>query len=55
MYSLGMFNSGEKLSGISYSYDEPESPEIVIDTEALSPEQSAKIIVNYVKENFIKF
>lgn len=38
-----------ELPGISAPYEEPESPELVVESNALSPYKSAKKISNYVK------
>ncbi len=38
------------FTGIDDPYKAPEKPEIVIDTEALSPEEAAKQILNYLAE-----
>ncbi len=55
VYREAIEGKRKNFTGISDPYDEPVSPELVINTEELSPEESANIIVNYVKENFIKF
>jgi adenylylsulfate kinase len=39
------------FTGIDDPYEEPQNPEIVIDTEQLSPEKAAEFILNYLKEH----
>ncbi len=55
VYREAIEGKRKNFTGISDPYEEPLSPELEIDTEKLSPEESAEIIVNYVKKNFIKF
>lgn len=38
-----------ELPGISAPYEEPENPELVVESDVLSPYESAKTISNYVK------
>ena len=38
-----------ELPGISAPYEEPENPELVVESDVLSPYESAKKISNYVK------
>lgn len=46
--------SGEipEFTGISAPYEAPPSPDFIIDTEVLSPEESLEILVRYVDEHF---
>lgn len=41
------------FTGISSPYEEPENPEIVIETDKLSIEESVDVILNYLKEQGI--
>ena len=41
-----------KLPGISAPYQEPESPEVLITSDVLSPHESAKKIVEYIKSRW---
>jgi len=55
----GVYEKAEKgelknFTGISDVYEEPQHAEIVIDTEKISPEQAADIIVKYVKRHYVK-
>jgi adenylyl-sulfate kinase len=42
----------ENFTGISFPYEESEIREITIDTNSESPENSAKIIYNYLRKNY---
>ncbi len=55
----GLYRKAERgeipnFTGISDPYEEPKNAEIVVDTEVLTPEECCKVIVNYIKHNFIK-
>ena len=41
------------FTGIDSPYEEPESPEIILATELQSAEQSAYVVFEYLKKNFI--
>tara|TARA_B100000989_G_scaffold298818_1_gene290179 strand:- start:10761 stop:12665 length:1905 start_codon:yes stop_codon:yes gene_type:complete len=45
----------EDFTGINSPYEEPESPELIIDTTELSPEESAQVIINYLKQKGITY
>lgn len=40
----------KQFTGIDDPYEEPENPEIVVETDKYSLEESANIVVNYLKE-----
>ncbi len=40
----------ERFTGITDPYEPPANPEITIDTSKVSPEMSAKIVMNYLKQ-----
>ena len=40
----------KEFTGVSDPYEEPRNPEIVIDTEELEPEESARVIVEKLEE-----
>jgi len=42
-----------EFTGISSPYEEPERPELIIETDKLSIEQGADAVINYLKENKI--
>ncbi|WP_457602291.1 adenylyl-sulfate kinase [Nitratifractor sp.] len=55
----GVYEKAERgelknFTGISDVYEEPQHAEIVIDTEKLSPEEAADIIVHYVRRHYVK-
>ena len=39
------------FTGIDSAYEEPEAPEVKIDTEKLSPSEAADVIMNYLNDN----
>jgi bifunctional enzyme CysN/CysC len=41
-----------EFTGVSAPYEPPQSPDLVIDTESLSPEEALEILVRYVDEHF---
>ena len=47
---LALAGEIESFTGVSDPYEEPESPEIVVDTEAQTPEESAQIVVQKLEE-----
>ena len=55
----GVYEKAERgelknFTGISDIYEEPQHADIVIDTDKLSPEQAADIIVHYVRRHYVK-
>ncbi len=44
----------KSFTGISDVYEEPQYAEIVIDTDKTSIEEATKIIIQYIKENYVK-
>jgi len=43
----------KEFTGISAPYEEPENPELVIETDKMSPEQSADFIIDFLKDRGI--
>lgn len=39
------------FTGVNHPYEEPEDPEVHIDTEEESPEESAQKVINFLEEN----
>ena len=39
-----------KHTGINAPHEEPSKPDIIIDTDKMSPENAADQIINYLKE-----
>ena len=55
----GVYEKAERgelknFTGISDVYEEPQHADIVIDTDKLSPEEAADIIVHYVRRHYVK-
>jgi adenylyl-sulfate kinase len=50
LYKKALTGEIKEYTGISAPYEEPENPELVLDTEALSPEEGANTIVEKLKE-----
>ena len=54
VYEKALKGEIKNFTGISDVYEEPKHAEIVIDTEKMSPEEAADLIVKYIKKNYIK-
>ncbi len=54
VYEKALKGEIKNFTGISDVYEEPKHAEIVIDTEKLSPEEAADLIVKYVKKHYIR-
>ena len=54
VYEKALKGEIKNFTGISDVYEESKHAEIVIDTEKISPEEAAELIVKYVKKNYIK-
>ncbi|MDF1880901.1 adenylyl-sulfate kinase [Sulfurimonas sp. MAG313] len=54
VYEKAIKGEYQNFSGINDVYDEPQHAEIIIDTEKIEVEEATKIIVNYIKENYVK-
>jgi adenylylsulfate kinase len=50
LYAKARSGEIKEFTGVSDPYEAPESPEITVDTEAQSPEESAKQIVAFLEE-----
>ena len=55
----GVYEKAEKgelknFTGVSDVYEEPQHADIVIDTDKLSPEEAADIIVHYVRRHYVR-
>jgi adenylylsulfate kinase len=51
LYKKARLGELKNFTGIDAPYEVPVGPEITIDTNMLSVEESVKVIVNYLKEN----
>jgi adenylylsulfate kinase len=50
LYAKARSGEIKEFTGISDPYEPPEEPEIVLDTEKLSPEESAQQVISYLEE-----
>ena len=50
LYAKAYAGEIKGFTGVDDPYEAPESPEIVVDTEAQSPEESARIVVQKLEE-----
>jgi len=55
LYVKAMSGEIPEFTGISSPYEEPENPEIIIDTRESSVDEAVKIIVTYVLEKQLEF
>lgn len=46
LYAKALKGEIKDMTGIQHPYEEPENPEVVIDTETQSPRESAEAIIN---------
>jgi len=46
LYAKALSGEIKDMTGIQHPYEQPENPEIILDTEAQTPEKSAKILVD---------
>ncbi len=53
VYKEAMEGKRKNFTGVSDDYDEPENPDLVLNTEQLSVEESAQRVVELVKKRFI--
>ena len=51
LYAKARAGEIKEFTGVSDPYEPPEEPELVIDTESQSPEQSAEQILTYLQEH----
>ncbi len=50
MYKKAIAGEIKNFTGISHPYEEPPNPEIVVETNKETPEESVDIILNYLEE-----
>jgi adenylyl-sulfate kinase len=50
LYAKAFAGEIKGFTGVDDPYEEPESPEIVVDTEAQTPEESAQVVVAKLEE-----
>jgi adenylylsulfate kinase len=51
MYKKALAGEIKEFTGVSDPYEEPEEPELVIDTEALDLEKSIQVVMDYLAKN----
>jgi adenylylsulfate kinase len=51
LYAKARSGEIKEFTGVSDPYEEPENPEIVVNTEEQGPEESARQILDYLEEN----
>jgi len=54
VYEKALKGEIKNFTGISDVYEEPKHAEIVIDTEKMTPDEAADLIVKYIKKHYIK-
>ncbi len=54
VYVKALAGELQNFSGVNDVYEEPQHAEIIIDTEILSAEEAANVIVQYLKKHYIK-
>ncbi len=50
LYAKARSGEIQEFTGVSDPYEVPENPELVIDTESQTPEESAQQILSYLEE-----
>jgi adenylylsulfate kinase len=50
LYAKARAGEIQEFTGVSDPYEAPESPELVIETESQTPEESAQQILDYLEE-----
>ena len=51
LYKKARAGEIKNFTGIDDPYEEPENAELVLDTEAMTPEQEAEVLLDYLKTN----
>lgn len=54
VYAKALAGELQNFSGINDVYEEPTHAEIIIDTDTMSAEKAAEVIVRYLKKHYIK-
>ena len=54
VYQRAIAGELENFTGVNDVYEEPKHAEIIVDTDIMSAEDAAKIIVKYVKRYYVK-
>jgi len=54
VYKKALSGELQNFSGINDIYEEPQNPEILIDTDKVNIEEAVKIILEYIRKKYIK-
>ena len=54
VYEKALNGELQNFSGVNDVYEEPQHAEITVDTDKLSADEAAAIIVKYVKKHYVK-
>ena len=54
VYEKALKGELQNFTGINDVYEEPQHAEIIIDTDQMSAEDAAKLIVKYIKKHYVK-
>ena len=54
VYEKALKGELQNFSGVNDVYEEPQYAELVIDTDTISADQAAELIVKYIKKNYVK-
>lgn len=55
LYAKALRGEISEFTGVSSPYEEPENPDIIIDTQVISVDEAVKIIISYVLEKELEF
>ena len=53
-YEKALKGEYQNFTGVNDIYEEPQHAEITIDTDDLSVEEATKVIIKYIKKNYVK-
>jgi adenylylsulfate kinase len=54
MYAKAIAGELQNFTGVNDIYEEPQHAEVIIDTDKVSVQEASKIIVKYIKKNYVK-
>lgn len=54
VYQRALAGELQNFTGVSDAYEEPKHAEIIIDTDVMSAEEAAEVIMSYLKKNVIR-
>lgn len=53
LYKKARDNEIKEFTGVSAPYEEPENPELIVETEQMTPRESCELILDYLKRKSI--